>query len=121
MQEKPDKLELLQSLATFLMTEIKPHITDARLSFRVLIAANLATVVANEVRGEPAHEAAELQRLRQLLPERPGDNLRALNVELAARLRDGRLGVEALPHLRETLRDQLQVNNPFFDTRPEIE
>jgi hypothetical protein len=55
------------------------------------------------------------------MPDLASDDLRALNVELAARLRDGRLGLEALPHLRDTLRDQLSVNNPFFDTRPEIE
>jgi hypothetical protein len=121
MQEKPDKLELLQSLAEFLMAEIKPQITDARLSFRVLIAANLATVVANELRGEARHEEAERARLKSLLHDVTGDDLRALNVELAARLRDGRIGLEALPHLRDTLRDQLSVNNPFFDTRPEIE
>jgi hypothetical protein len=125
MQEKPDKLELLQALAEFLMTEIKPVVSDPRLSFRVLIAANLATVVANEVREEPRFETAERARLKQLLPDVAADDVRALNVELAARLRDGRMRGEALDraraHLRDTLRDQLSVNNPFFDTRAEIE
>ena len=125
MQEKPDKLELLSAIAEFLMAEVKPVIKDARLSFRVLIAANLAQIVANELRGEAGHEAAERERLRALLPDVAPESLRALEVELSARLRDGRIAGDALDRareaLRETLRDQLSVNNPFFDTRAEIE
>ena len=122
MQEKPNNEELLAAISAFLMAELKPVITDARLSFRVLIAANLAQIVANELQKGPQQDAAELQRLKQLLPDLSSNDLRVLEGELAARLRDGRVDLEAArAHLRETLRDQLAVNNPFFDTRPEIE
>jgi hypothetical protein len=122
MQEKPNKEELLAAISAFLMAELKPVITDARLSFRVLIAANLAQIVANELQKGPLKDAAELARLKQLLPDLSSNDLRVLEGELAARLRDGRVDLKAArAHLRETLRDQLAVNNPFFDTRAEIE
>ncbi len=123
MHDKPDKVELLQALAEFLMVELKPATTDPRLSFRVLIAANLAQVVANELTVEPALEAAELARLRALLPDAPADApVGQLNAELAARLRTGRVDFAAARRaLLETLRDKLKVNNPFFDTRPQVD
>jgi len=122
MQEKPDREELLAAISAFLMGELKPTVTDARLSFRVLIAANLAQIVSNELREAPRHEAAERERLRQLLPDVATDDLRALQSELARRLRAGTVdATRARAHLIETLRDQLAVNNPFFDTRPQIE
>jgi hypothetical protein len=125
MQEKPDRLELLSAIAEFLMNEVRPAISDARLSFRVLIAANLAQIVAGELRAEPQHEAAARERLRALLPDVTAGDPRAIERELAARLRDGRISGEALERaralVRDTLRDQLSVNNPLFDTRAEVE
>jgi hypothetical protein len=122
MQEKPDKEELLAAISAFLMGELKPVVTDARLSFRVLIAANLAQIVGNELRHGPRQDEAERGRLKKLLPDATSDDLHELARELATRLREGRVDLDAArDHLRETLRDQLTVNNPFFDTRAEIE
>jgi len=135
MQDKPDKQMLLQAISEFLLTEVKPAISESRLSFRVLIAANLAQVVAKELVEEDAQEAHELQRLRTLVTDIPvAEHLDRpalqqlvvqLNTELAERLRDGRIAGAQLDetrrHLLTTLREKLSVNNPFFDTRPDVD
>ena len=72
MQNRPDKTDLLEAVARFLERDVKPAIKDPSLAFRVLIAANLAAVVAGELRVEDAATGAELDRLRALLPELAG-------------------------------------------------
>ena len=42
MQNRPSKTDLLEAVARFLERDVKPAIKDPSLSFRVLIAANLA-------------------------------------------------------------------------------
>jgi hypothetical protein len=135
MQDKPDKQMLLQAISEFLLTEVKPAITESRLSFRVLIAANLAQVVAKELVEEDGQEARELERLRVLLRDlhvepavdRPAMQRQVLhlNRELAQRLREGSIAGAQLDetrrHLLTTLREKLSVNNPFFDTRPDVD
>ena len=135
MQDWPEKEALLAAVGEFLMNDLRPQLTDARLSFRALIAANLTQVVASELKVEDVHDAAELTRLRALMPEveAAGSEDRSarrraiavLNRALAERLRQGALDPEALgrarAHLQATLRDKLSVNNPLFDLAPEIE
>lgn len=135
MQDWPEKEALLAAIGEFLMNDVRPRLTDARLSFRALIAANLAQVVRSELAVEETQDAAELERLRALLPEIPIDvgsdratrrnAIAELNRALAARLRKGALSpdvlVRARAHLFATLADKLRVNNPLFDLSPEIE
>jgi hypothetical protein len=135
MQDRPAKEVLLDALSGFLLQQVRPAISDAGLNFRVLIAANLAMVVANEIRGEEAQNTAELSRLRDLLPdvraettESPEAMRRAieqLNKALAERLRKGDFDPAALgratAHVKQTLLEKLAVNNPRFDTALEIE
>jgi hypothetical protein len=137
MQERPDKSTLLEAVAQLLLTEIQPAISDKRLGFRVLIAANLASVVANELRAEGEHDTAELLRLQALLPgmlegdprqlpaARRAQALSSMNHELARRLRAHRVPAEemvaVLVHIRQTLSERLSIVNPRFDTSPDIE
>jgi hypothetical protein len=142
MQDRPDKTELLGGVARFLLQDVHPRIEaqDKGLAFRVLIAANLLQIVSAEVRTEEAHDAAQLARLRALLPESDqtaqadgapldaeGRRRRIVELEraLCARLRRPDLPEEeraaALRHVKETLREKLQVVNPRFDTAAEIE
>lgn len=135
MQDWPEKEALLAAVAEHLMNDVRPKIADARLSFRVLIAANLARTACAELEREDADDAAELTRLRALLPDvatdagddRPARRraIRTLRAALAQTLRAGALDEPTLArvrdHLRETLKAQLQVNNPLFDLSPEIE
>lgn len=123
MQNRPDHPTLLDAVASFLMADVVPKLeADKALQFRALIAANLATVVAGELRTEPARLASELGRLEALLGRR-GD-LEALNRQLSASLRKDELGpkqlAQALEHLLATARETLEVTNPRFELAEDL-
>lgn len=138
MQDRPDKAALLDAVARFLLSELRPHVADPALNFRVLIAANLASVVAKETRLEEAHDSAQLQRLQLLLPDvdvaeqansrRSADRtaaLKTLDSMLAERVREGGFDDSEMGavwcHVTETLREKLSVVNPRFDTTMVLE
>jgi hypothetical protein len=135
MQDRPDATELLSAVARFLLEDLQPQITDKAQRFRLLIAANLLSVVRTELTRDEADDQAQLQRLAVLLPgevptglgttaERHQAILSA-HRRLCQRLRTGEIGDhELLPlreHVRATLREKLAVVNPRFDTAPDIE
>lgn len=146
-QDEPQGAALLDAVARFLLAEVHPLLGgDDRhkgVAFRVLIAANLATIVAAELRGGEARDRGELQRLAALLPDeaaalgvstgepagatRAADRaaLAGLNQALAQALRAGTLGPERLPqvmaHLRQTLREDLAIANPRFSLDDDLE
>ena len=103
---------------------------DKALQFRALIAANLATVVAGELRTQ--RRAARLGGRTRLLtrcwapPARRTDEagLEALNRQLAAALRAGtmirRAARSALEHLLATARETLEVTNPRFELAEDL-
>lgn len=133
MQTRPDQPDLLDALATFLLGDVSPALEkDKALQFRVLIAANLASMVAGELRTEAARFDAEVARLKALLPAEAAAlplsspdratrlaALEQLNRALATKLRAGALSAEhetqALEALLTTARDTLAVTNPRFD------
>lgn len=128
MQTRPDHPTLLVALTSFLMADIAPKLeADKALQFRVLIAANLASVVAGELRTHQARLGAELARLRALLSDDAGPDddatLERLNLELAARLRRGEVRgpafEQALDHLVATAKETLSVTNPRFEVDAE--
>ncbi len=136
MQQRPSKSALLQAVARFLIGEAYPNIHDKRLSFRVLIAANLANIVAGEIEFEQVLMDAEIARLKELLPDASERNrpeseeerremLTELNRELAARIRQNSFGPRergrVWNHVKETLIQTLGIDNPRFDTSAEIE
>jgi hypothetical protein len=136
MHDPPEREALLFAVAEFLMNDVKPLLTDPRLSFRALIAANLAQIVAAELRREHEHDAAELARLQMLLPGEPLSDeervdptarrraIERLSRALVERLRAGAMSDDEEAQARratlETLRDKLSVNNPLFDTRLDL-
>lgn len=120
MQTRPDHPTLLEALATFLMADVAPKLeADKALQFRLLIAANLATVVAGEQRTHDARLESEGARLAKLLSaEVPATDqqLEALSRTLAERLRKGELVNDAtLSHLLATARETLEVTNARFE------
>ena len=134
MQERPNKIALLMAISRFLVEDARPALSDPRLSFRALIAANLASIVASELTSDDTHTAREIERLRAILPDSPPaapslderrSQLADLNARLARTLRDTQPAPAELARiaslLQETLRDKLSVDNPRFDTSPEIE
>jgi Domain of unknown function (DUF6285) len=123
MQDPPDKEMLLHAVARFLAEEVRPAMSDPRLSFRVLIAAHLAMTVANECRSGASEEVDELARLRAIYPD-DGGSLRDLNLRLANEVRDGAIAVDdprLRDHVKKTLLAKLAINSPRFETSPEIE
>lgn len=138
MQLRPDHPTLLDALAQFLLTDVSAALeANKALQFRVLIAANLANVVANELRTETTRFEAEVARLRRLLPTEAAalpldspDRATRLNAlgeltrTLSKALRDGRLTTEqraeALESLFATAKETLEVTNPRFDLNHEV-
>jgi hypothetical protein len=136
MQERPNKLVLLGAISRFLVEEARPALTDSRLSFRALIAAHLAHVVATELTSDDEMVTRELARLEPLFPELPRpsapeplETRRArvadLNGRLATKLREEAPSPVELARiaavLRESLREKLAIENPRFDVSLDIE
>ena len=60
MQDRPDKQTLLDAIAAFLVTEVRPKIDDPGVSFRVLVAAH----VCSQVAAEDLHVTSSLDEAR---------------------------------------------------------
>lgn len=129
MQNRPDPSTLLDAVATFLMAEVVPKLeADKALQFRAMIAANVATVVAGELRTEDDRFAAEAARLSALVPGAVTGSLTsarrderlaalaALDAALVQRLRTQGPDDAALDHLLQTAQQTLAVTNPRFDS-----
>ena len=124
MLERPDKTDLLTAVAGFLDADVRPAVTDSRVSFRLRIAAHLLRSVAAQIGAEGDADAAERGRLGALVGGASPD-LGALRGALVARIRDPATPADELAriraHLQETLRAELAVAAPRFDTSLEIE
>jgi hypothetical protein len=129
MQDRPTAIELVEAVAQFLGDEIVPILTDPRMRFRGLIAANVLQVVARELRAGEAPLLSEWQRLVALL-DQPGHEppsraeelytaVETLNYELCARIRAGEADVSTwhdavFTHVQATVTEKLQITNPRF-------
>jgi len=130
-QTRPDAPTLLEAVATFLLEEVSPKLKDDKaLAFRLMIAANLAQIVATELRTQDERFSHEARALKGLLPgaadekklwsSKTGERveaLLALERELAQRLRSGKLKLDdkVLDHLVQTAKETLAVTNPRFE------
>ena len=125
-QDRPSAPELLEAVAAYLFTELRPEVPSEQ-RFRVLVAANVCAVVARELRAgdEPLRE--DLAMFDELLGRKaPRDELegeeldeavRAAERELAGRLRDGDLDDrldELTELLREHVRRKLETARPGY-------
>lgn len=115
MQDRPTAAELLDAMAADLYTEVREWVPRER-RFRVLVLANLCTVIARELRAgeEPSLRDAELF---SRLSGKPADDPREAASELAAAIRRGDLDArlpEAIAALREHVRRKLDVARPGY-------
>jgi hypothetical protein len=108
----PDSIALLQGCARYLQHDLLPALPDDQ-RFLTRVAIRALGIVERELALGERHADAELDRLRRLLG-RDG-TLAELNQLLCERIRSG----EAAPdhaalrnHLRESLRENLMINNP---------
>lgn len=124
MQDRPTANELIDAVAQFLAGELAPTLTDPRLKFRALVAANVLGIVARELQMSADLTRAEWHRLDALMgDDAPGENLqdeidvmtRALCVRIRAGAADGGAFHDAaFAHVQQTLIEKLQVANPRY-------
>jgi AcrR family transcriptional regulator len=131
MQDRPNADELAEAVGEFLRSEVAPAVADPRLRFRVLIAANLMTILTRELQAGDEPVRAEWQALAALLgapggTPPAGADLRAeadrMARELCARIRAGEADegpwAEAVQaYAEDALTARLRIANPRFLAR----
>ena len=114
-QDRPTAAELVQAVREFLEHDVMSA-TFGRVQFHARVAANALGVVERELTNGQGLADAERERAAGLLGH-DDDDVRLLERELAARIRDGslddRLG-EVRDHVRATVREKLLVANPGY-------
>src|SRR5437660_590953 len=126
MNDRPTAPELVAAARQFLEAELIPTLTDARLRYQTLVAANVLAIVEREWATEEEHLREEWQFLAELrnvlgnAPQRLQDlerDVREMNQSLCERIRRGEFddpsGLLALARqLRRTVERKLEVANP---------
>jgi hypothetical protein len=128
MHDRPSAVELLEAARRHLTEEVAPALSEPRLRFRTLVAANVLAIVGRELLLGDAQTAAEWERLAALLDrkeDRPlssrqqAEETAAMNQELCRQIEAGRFDQEGqwqtlLAHCRQTAEEKLAVANPGF-------
>jgi hypothetical protein len=127
MHDRPTAVELVNAVRQYLESELLPTLTDARLKFQTLIAANVLSIAERELQGEEAELNDEHASLADLLGLAARPNtlaelraaVRAANERLCERIRDGAYDepgrFESLARvLRRFVERKLQVANPRY-------
>jgi len=117
MQDHPAAHELLGELAKWLATELREKVPREE-RFGVLVAANVAAIVAREIApGAPSPEA-ERERLARLVPGTSLADAREAQSIVARAIRSGELDDrwdEVVAVVRESVREKLAVAHPGYD------
>ena len=121
MPDRPTALELLEAVRGFLENEVAKGVTDPRLRFRALVAANALAMASREVQPDDQVAAAETRILRDLLGERASgapvaDEARALSAELCRRIRAGQAPRDTIAAVRRIVEGKLAVASPRYLT-----
>jgi hypothetical protein len=122
MQDEPTPTELIKAVADFLRNELTPQI-GGHSAFKVRVAINALDLVTRQLALEGSSDAAEAERLSQLL-DRQGP-LADLNRALAGKIASGEADLQTpglAEHLWQTTMDKLAVDQPNYAAyRREIE
>src|SRR6516164_6110241 len=98
MNDRPAAVELVAATRQYLEKELIPTLSDARLRFQTLVAANVLSIVERELQTEEDHLRQERQWLGELLeldaaaPEQLTaltQDVRAANEQLCRRIQEG--------------------------------
>jgi hypothetical protein len=121
--DRPTASELLEAIREFLEDKIAPNL-EGQLAFHAQVAGNALSIVERTLEHGGTMDAAELQRLQELLGT--DGNLLELNHQLAERIRNGDdFGLKKgqkndqrrdllFDHLQKTVKDKLQLANPRY-------
>jgi hypothetical protein len=116
MQDKPDVVDLLAAVTSFLRDEVAPAL-GGRLGLQARIAANCLGIVRRELLHATADEAAEGARLEKLVGA--SGSLPELNEELCRRISQRLLGLDDEPlidHLWQTTICKIRIDQPEYAT-----
>jgi hypothetical protein len=127
MTDRPTAVELVEAVHQLLETEVVPALTDARLRFQTLVAANVLAIVARDLATADADlrlawdKLVAIVRVGDAAPQ-PGEwqaAVRQLNEELCGRIRAGDYDEpepfrDLLNQLRPLIVRKLEIANPRF-------
>jgi len=122
MQDEPTPTELIKAVSDFLRNDIAPAIGGHN-AFQLRVAINALDLVTRQLTLESGSDAAEAERLSQLLGQQ--GSLGELNGVLAGKLASGEADLQTprlAEHLWQTTMDKLAVDQPNYAAyRREIE
>ena len=116
-QSIPKAAVLLEAAVKYLETELMPTLAGYH-RFQTRVTVNVLNTVRRELELRGAQADAERARLVAMLGH-DGD-VETLSIELAERIRAGAISIDdpALrAHVRQSLEDALEINNPKWLTR----
>ena len=127
MTDRPTAAELVEAVHHLLGTEVVPALTDARLRFQTLVAANVLAIVGRELATADADLRLAWDRLAAIVGVRDAAlqsgewsaAVRQLNDELCRRIRAGDYDEPSrfrnlLNQLRPLVVRKLEIANPRF-------
>jgi hypothetical protein len=114
MQDEPTPTELIKAVADFLRNEIAPVIKGHN-AFKLRVGINALDLVTRQLALEPASDATEAARLKQLLGA--DGSLYDLNRALAEKIAGGEADLQTpglSEHLWQTTLAKLAVDQPNY-------
>ncbi|MDB5616272.1 DUF6285 domain-containing protein [Tardiphaga sp.] len=114
MQDEPTPSELIKAVADFLRNDIAPTIGGHN-AFKLRVAINALDLVTRQLMLESGSDAAEVERLSQLLGRQ--GSLEGLNRVLAGKIASGEADLQTsglVEHLWQTTMDKLAVDQPNY-------
>jgi hypothetical protein len=114
MQDEPTPSELIKAVSDFLRNDIAPAI-GGHSAFKLRVAINALDLVTRQLVLESSSDAAEAERLSQLLGRQ--GLLEELNRVLAGKIASGEADLQMpglAEHLWQTTMDKLAVDQPNY-------
>jgi Domain of unknown function (DUF6285) len=114
MQDEPTPKELIKAVADFLRNDIAPGISGHN-SFKLRVSINALDLVTRQLKLASASDAAEAERLSQLLGMQ--GSLGELNRALSDTIAKGEIDLQTpglSEHLWQTTMDKLAVDQPSY-------
>jgi hypothetical protein len=113
----PDTTQLLKAAVKYLETELLPTL-DGYHRFKTRVTANALSIVYRELTMRADQEVDEQKRLVELLGHE--GSVDELSGELCEKIRAGTITLDdrrMRDHVRQSLHDALEINNPKWLTR----